>query len=69
MTAVALVRRKQAAGQKVTDADLDRIGNTCWCGTYARIREPIVAGEAAMHARRPQTHKKPIRKHKAPTAG
>jgi isoquinoline 1-oxidoreductase alpha subunit len=55
MTAVALVRRKQAAGQTVTDADLDQIRNICRCGTYARIREAIVAGEAAMRAEHTQT--------------
>jgi isoquinoline 1-oxidoreductase alpha subunit len=57
MTAVALVRRKQAAGQTVTDADLDEIRNICRCGTYLRIREAIAAGEAAMHAQHPSTHR------------
>ena len=74
MTAVALVRRKQAAGQTVTDADLDAIRNICRCGTYARIREAIVAGEAAMHTPRAQTHrpthkKKPTHKHATRKAG
>ena len=74
MTAVALVRRKQAAGQAVTDADLDAIRNICRCGTYARIREAIVAGEAAMHTPRAQTHrpahkKKPTHKHATHKAG
>ena len=55
MTAVALVRRKQAVGQAVTDADLDAIRNICRCGTYARIREAIVAGEAAMGGEHTQT--------------
>ena len=74
MTAVALVRRKQAAGQTVTDADLDQIRNICRCGTYARIREAIVAGEVAMHTQHPQTHKptrtkKPTHKHATHKAG
>ncbi|HEX3835297.1 MAG TPA: hypothetical protein VHW04_25160, partial [Solirubrobacteraceae bacterium] len=38
----------QAAGQTVTDADLEQIRNICRCGTYFRIREAIVAGETAM---------------------
>jgi isoquinoline 1-oxidoreductase alpha subunit len=58
MTAVALVRRKQAAGQTVSEADLDEIRNICRCGTYARIREAIVAGEAGMHTKPETTHKK-----------
>jgi isoquinoline 1-oxidoreductase alpha subunit len=74
MTAVALVRRKQAAGEAVTEADLDQIRNICRCGTYARIREAIVAGEAGMHTKRKPTHKpKPTHKkkptHKVGTAG
>ncbi len=50
MTAVAKVKELQAKGQPITDADLDEIRNICRCGTYARIREAIKAGAAAMHA-------------------
>jgi hypothetical protein len=42
----------------VTEADLDQIRNICRCGTYARIREAIVAGEAAMHTEPKPTHTK-----------
>jgi isoquinoline 1-oxidoreductase alpha subunit len=56
MTAVALIKRKQATGQRVTDADLDQIRNICRCGTYSRIREAILAGEAAMHAQHTSKH-------------
>ncbi len=74
MTAVALVRRKQAAGETVTEADLDAIRNICRCGTYLRIREAIAAGEAAMHAQHastpahpPKTTHTPKPTHKRPT--
>ena len=50
MAAVALVRRCQKKGRKITDADLDRIRNVCRCGTYPRIREAIADGEAGMIA-------------------
>ena len=58
MTAVGLVRRKQAEGQTMIEADLDQIRNICRCGTYARIREAIVAGEAGMHTEPKLTHTK-----------
>jgi isoquinoline 1-oxidoreductase alpha subunit len=48
MTAVALVREKKAAGQKITEADLDQIRNICRCGTYLRIREAIMDGAKKM---------------------
>ncbi len=48
MTAVALVKEAQVAGRQLTDADLDQIRNICRCGTYFRIREAILAGEAMM---------------------
>ena len=48
MTAVALVKRVQAEGRDITDADLDEIRNMCRCGTYPRIREAIRAGAARM---------------------
>jgi isoquinoline 1-oxidoreductase subunit alpha len=48
MTAVALVKEKHAAGQPVTDDDLDRIRNICRCGTYLRIRAAIKDGERRM---------------------
>jgi hypothetical protein len=67
MTAVALVRRKQAAGHTVTEADLDQIRNICRCGTYARIREAIVAGEAGMHTEPEATHKEKPTDKKKPT--
>jgi isoquinoline 1-oxidoreductase subunit alpha len=59
MTAVALVERFQAKGQPVTDADLDQIRNICRCGTYARIREAIADGAAAMQAERGHKSRKP----------
>jgi isoquinoline 1-oxidoreductase subunit alpha len=48
MEAVALVRRAQASGSPITDADLDAIRNVCRCGTYPRIREAILAAAAQM---------------------
>jgi isoquinoline 1-oxidoreductase alpha subunit len=66
MNAVALVRRSQAAGKKVTDADLDAIRNICRCGTYSRIRDAIIAGEAGMRPARQKAKAKPKHKHKAP---
>jgi hypothetical protein len=67
MTAVGLVRRRQAEGQMVTEADLDQIRNICRCGTPARIREAIVAGEPGMHTEPKPTHKeKPTHTKKPP---
>ena len=48
MAAVALVRQVRREGRSITDADLDGIRNICRCGTYARIREAVRQGEAAM---------------------
>ena len=48
MAAVATVRKAQAAGHEVSDADLDEIRNVCRCGTYSRIREAIKAGAQDM---------------------
>ncbi|ANZ40319.1 (2Fe-2S)-binding protein [Lentzea guizhouensis] len=48
MAAVALVRRAEAEGRTITEADLDGIRNICRCGTYFRIREAIKAGAEAM---------------------
>ena len=48
MSAVALAKQLQAEGKPITDAELDEIRNVCRCGTYARIREAIKAGAAAM---------------------
>ena len=48
MAAVALVKRVQAGGGAITDADLDAIRNICRCGTYPRIRDAIKAGAAGM---------------------
>ncbi|QRP49437.1 (2Fe-2S)-binding protein [Amycolatopsis sp. FDAARGOS 1241] len=48
MAAVAKVRQARAAGRDVSDEDLDEIRNICRCGTYARIREAIVAGAKNM---------------------
>ncbi len=48
MAAVALVRRVQAEGRTITDADLDGLRNICRCGTYVRIREAIRAGARNM---------------------
>jgi isoquinoline 1-oxidoreductase alpha subunit len=48
MTAVAKVKQLKAEGRQITEADLDEIRNVCRCGTYARIREAIKAGAAAM---------------------
>ena len=58
MEAVALVRRVQAEGRQITDADLDAIRNVCRCGTYFRIREAITAGAAGMARDLPSTAKK-----------
>lgn len=51
MAAVALVKRSQRTGRKITDADLDKLRNVCRCGTYPRIREAIAEGAKHMHAR------------------
>jgi isoquinoline 1-oxidoreductase alpha subunit len=48
MAAVTLVNEVKAEGRSITEADLDGIRNVCRCGSYARIREAIVAGEQAM---------------------
>ena len=48
MTAVALVKKVQAEGRAITEADLDTIRNICRCGTYTRIREAIRSGEKKM---------------------
>ena len=48
MEAVALVKRAQAEGRSITDADLDGIRNVCRCGTYPRIREAIARAAAKM---------------------
>ncbi|MFD4636484.1 (2Fe-2S)-binding protein [Lentzea sp. NPDC058436] len=48
MAAVALVRRVEAEGREITEADLDGIRNICRCGTYPRIREAIKAAAQAM---------------------
>ena len=50
MAAVALVEEVHASGRAITQADLDGIRNVCRCGTYARIRDAIQAGAAAMAA-------------------
>jgi isoquinoline 1-oxidoreductase alpha subunit len=60
MTAVALVEKVHSEGREITDADLDEIRNICRCGTYARIRDAIKQGAAAMgkptHAHKQTTH-------------
>ena len=48
MAAVALVRRVEAEGRDITDADLDGLRNICRCGTYFRIREAIRDGAQRM---------------------
>lgn len=48
MAAVATVRKAQAEGREISEADLDAIRNVCRCGTYVRIREAIRAGAAKM---------------------
>ena len=48
MAAVALVKQVKAEGRSITQDDLDGIRNICRCGTYARIREAIEDGAAAM---------------------
>jgi isoquinoline 1-oxidoreductase alpha subunit len=48
MAAVAVVNRAKAEGREVTTADLDGIRNICRCGTYARIREAVLAGADRM---------------------
>jgi isoquinoline 1-oxidoreductase alpha subunit len=48
MAAVATVRRVQAQGREITEADLDGIRNICRCGTYSRIRAAIKAGAGNM---------------------
>ena len=48
MAAVALVKKAQAAGTTVTDADIDTLRNICRCGTYVRIREAIKTGAQNM---------------------
>ena len=56
MNAVALVHEVHAAGRSITEADLDGIRNICRCGTYYRIREAILQGEAAMYPTAAATH-------------
>jgi isoquinoline 1-oxidoreductase alpha subunit len=72
MMATALVAEKHAAGEPISEADLDAIRNVCRCGTYHRIREAIMAGAAAMakdkhlrHAKRKTRHKTHAAKHAA----
>src|SRR3954470_9116435 len=48
MAAVALVRKVQAEGREITDADLDTLRNICRCGTYSRIRTAIKKGAQNM---------------------
>jgi isoquinoline 1-oxidoreductase alpha subunit len=48
MAAVAVVRRAQAAGRSITEADLDAIRNICRCGTYHRIREAVELAASRM---------------------
>lgn len=48
MAAVDLVKKANAAGRAITDADLDTLRNICRCGTYPRIRKAIVEGAARM---------------------
>jgi isoquinoline 1-oxidoreductase alpha subunit len=50
MAAVALVRRAQKKGRKISDKDLDKLRNVCRCGTYPRIREAISQGATGMAA-------------------
>ncbi|HZX03467.1 (2Fe-2S)-binding protein [Kribbella sp.] len=50
MAATALVRKAQAEGRAITDADLDELRNICRCGTYSRIREAVQAGAEHMGA-------------------
>jgi isoquinoline 1-oxidoreductase alpha subunit len=64
MAAVALVKRKQRTGRKITDKDLDHLRNVCRCGTYPRIREAIREGERGMRAQK----RKPIKAKKADAA-
>jgi isoquinoline 1-oxidoreductase alpha subunit len=59
MAAVALVKRKQRTGRKITQADLDRLRNVCRCGTYPRIREAIRDGERAMRKQKRKAKKVP----------
>jgi isoquinoline 1-oxidoreductase alpha subunit len=75
MTAVAVVQRAHAQGRRVSQADLDAIRDVCRCGTYARVRDAIEAGAAAMKAPKAKakhkTKKKTVKhkptKHKTPT--
>ena len=48
MTAVDRVKKAQAEGRQLTDADLDGIRCVCRCGTYPRIREAIREGASQM---------------------
>lgn len=48
MAAVDLVKKVQADGGTITDADIDGIRNMCACGTYSRIREAIKQGAENM---------------------
>ena len=48
MTAVALVKKVQKTGKKVSEADLDGLRNICRCATYTRIREAYLQGAAGM---------------------
>ena len=62
MEAVALVKDVHAQGRHVHASDLDSLRNVCRCGTYARVREAIKQGEAAMGAPK-KIVKKKARKH------
>ena len=68
MAAVALVKRKQRTGRKITDKDLDALRNVCRCGTYPRIREAIREGERGMRKPKPKPKRVPAKKKKAAAA-
>ncbi len=48
MKAVSKVREAKAEGRKLNDDDIDEIRNICRCGTYHRIREATLQGQANM---------------------
>ena len=48
MKAVSKVSEAKAEGRKLNDDDFDEIRNICRCGTYHRIREATLQGQANM---------------------
>ncbi|HEX4107086.1 MAG TPA: (2Fe-2S)-binding protein [Solirubrobacteraceae bacterium] len=59
MAAVALVQQVRAEGREISESDLDSLRNVCRCGTYWRIRQAIMQGEASMPEATLSKHRHP----------